>query len=72
MERQKAKEEQERKLLEARAQYIEKTKGLLKFEVMDDEMPSKSRSKGGKVNVFLQQLISQVPKKCLNNMLGNI
>ena len=41
MEKQKLKEEQEKKLLEQRTQYLEKTKNLLKIEIPVDEEPAK-------------------------------
>ncbi len=44
MEKQKQKEEQEKKLLEQRAQFIEKTKSILVFEPIVEEKPKK----GGK------------------------
>jgi len=39
--------EQDKKVLEERARFIEKTKSLLLFENMEEEKPRKS---GGKVN----------------------
>ncbi len=48
----KLKEEQEKRLLEQRAQYIEKTKSLLVFDAIIEDKPS--RGKGGRVSTGLQ------------------
>ena len=46
MAKQKNKEEQEKRLLDQRAKFIEKTKNLLHFEPISEDKPRKS---GGKV-----------------------
>ena len=45
-EKQKQREEQEKRLLEQRAMFIEKTKSLLHFDPIPDEKPKKSSKVG--------------------------
>ncbi len=56
MEKQRKKEETQKKLLEQRATYLEKTKNMLVFDEMAQEKPRKS---GGRVCLYLARKLLQ-------------